>query len=100
MATRATAATSGALEAPKSEVSRDNTADQIIKQNLLWGAGAGVIPIPILDAAATAKPPEAHAGARGNIARHRGQLLSSAEGLKVLVDDHVGLRLPEKHGRF
>jgi uncharacterized protein (DUF697 family) len=54
MATRATAATSGALEAPKSEVSRENTADQIIKQNLLWGAGAGVIPIPILDAAATA----------------------------------------------
>jgi uncharacterized protein (DUF697 family) len=54
MATRATAATSGALEAPKSEVSKESAADQIIKQNLLWGAGAGVIPIPILDAAATA----------------------------------------------
>jgi uncharacterized protein (DUF697 family) len=54
MATRTSTATQGALEAPKSDASKEALADQIIRQNLLWGAGAGVLPIPILDAAATA----------------------------------------------
>jgi uncharacterized protein (DUF697 family) len=54
MVTSSTTAPSQALEAPKSEVSTEDAAEQIIKQNVLWGAGAGVIPFPLLDAAATA----------------------------------------------
>ena len=55
MVTRSTTAPSqAAIEAPKSEVSTEDAAEQIIKQNVLWGAGAGVLPVPLLDAAATA----------------------------------------------
>jgi uncharacterized protein (DUF697 family) len=44
----------GALEAPKSDVSKEEAAEQIIRHNVLWSLGAGVIPVPLLDAAATA----------------------------------------------
>jgi uncharacterized protein (DUF697 family) len=59
MVTRAsTVPTQGALEAPKSDVpsdvSKEEAAERIIKHNVLWSVGAGVIPLPILDAAATA----------------------------------------------
>src|SRR5260370_10522184 len=59
MVTRAsTAPTQGALEGTKSEVpsdvSKEEAAERIIKNNVLWSVGAGVIPLPILDAAATA----------------------------------------------
>jgi uncharacterized protein (DUF697 family) len=58
MVTRASSVPQGALEAPKSDVSSDvskeQAAEQIIKHNLLWSVGAGIIPVPILDAAATA----------------------------------------------
>jgi uncharacterized protein (DUF697 family) len=43
----------GALEAPKSDVSKEEAAEQIIRHNVLWSVGAGAIPLPILDAAAT-----------------------------------------------
>jgi uncharacterized protein (DUF697 family) len=55
MVTRAsTVPTQGALEAPKSDVSKEETAEQIIRHNVLWSLGAGAIPLPLLDAAATA----------------------------------------------
>jgi uncharacterized protein (DUF697 family) len=54
MVTRSTTAPQGALEAPKSDISTEEAADQIIRHNVLWAAGAGVIPLPLLDAAATA----------------------------------------------
>jgi uncharacterized protein (DUF697 family) len=54
MATRTTTAPQAALEAPKSDISTEEAADQIIKHNVLWAVGAGVIPFPLLDAAATA----------------------------------------------
>jgi uncharacterized protein (DUF697 family) len=55
MVTKAsTVPTQGALEAPKSDVSKEEAAERIIKHNVLWSAGAGVIPVPLLDAAATA----------------------------------------------
>jgi uncharacterized protein (DUF697 family) len=54
MVTRTTTAPQAALEAPKSEISTEEAAEQIIKHNVLWGVGAGVIPLPLLDAAATA----------------------------------------------
>ena len=58
MVTRASTAPQGAIEAPKSdapsELSKEQVAEQIIKHNLLWSVGAGVIPLPLLDAAATA----------------------------------------------
>jgi uncharacterized protein (DUF697 family) len=58
MVTRAGTVSPGAIEAPKSDapsdVSKEQLAEQIIKQNLLWSVGAGVIPLPLLDAAATA----------------------------------------------
>ena len=58
MVTRASTAPQGAIEAPKSDVSGDiskeQVAEQIIKHNVLWSVGAGVIPLPLLDAAATA----------------------------------------------
>jgi uncharacterized protein (DUF697 family) len=55
MVTRATTIpTQGAIEAPKSDVSKEQTAEEIIKHNVLWSVGAGVIPLPLLDAAATA----------------------------------------------
>jgi uncharacterized protein (DUF697 family) len=55
MVTKAsTVPTQGALEAPKSAVSKEEAAERIIKNNVLWSAGAGVIPVPLLDAAATA----------------------------------------------
>ena len=54
MVTRAsTVPTQGALEAPKSDVSKEETAEQIIRHNVLWSLGAGAIPLPLLDAAAT-----------------------------------------------
>ena len=58
MVTRATTVPPGAIEAPKNEasgdVSKEQAAEQIIKNNLLWSAGTGVIPLPLVDAAATA----------------------------------------------
>lgn len=54
MVTRTTTAPQAALEAPKSDISTEEAAEQIIRNNVLWGVGAGVIPLPLLDAAATA----------------------------------------------
>jgi uncharacterized protein (DUF697 family) len=55
MVTRATTVPSqGVIESPKEDVSKEEAAEQIIKHNVLWSAGAGVIPLPLLDAAATA----------------------------------------------
>jgi uncharacterized protein (DUF697 family) len=39
---------------PQSTSSKEAQADQIITKNLLWGAGAGILPIPLFDVVAIA----------------------------------------------